>query len=206
MIPVISIPAEIPNVPFYSQFADVTSAPWKKRACGVVSIAMVLDYYSEEKVSVDALLTQAIKSGAYSENAGWTHQGLINLAKAHGLTGSAHDLAKSSQKAAFKSFSAYVEEGPVIVSIHYKFDPKSTIPHLVVIDGIKDGYVYYNDPAASGGSKKIAVADFLKAWKQRFIVIRPVHVAAIEPSAAPEDSSFFAAFFAFVGSGLGHKA
>jgi predicted double-glycine peptidase len=198
MIPVISIPAQVPVVPFYSQFADVSSQNWKKRSCGVVSVAMVLDYYSDESISVDKLLTQAIKSGAYTEKAGWTHKGLIALAKAHGLTGEAYDLTTSSSKTAFASFSSHLSDGPVIVSVHYKFDPKSTIPHLVVIDGIKDGYVYYNDPAASGGSKKIAVAEFLKGWKQRFIVLRPTHKSlalATDVEPAQQASTFFERVF-----------
>jgi ABC-type bacteriocin/lantibiotic exporter with double-glycine peptidase domain len=59
--------------------------------------------------------------------------------------------------------------------VHYKFDPKSTIPHLVVINGIKDNTLYYNDPAAKTGEKQISVTDFLRGWKQRFIVLRPLN-------------------------------
>jgi ABC-type bacteriocin/lantibiotic exporter with double-glycine peptidase domain len=58
--------------------------------------------------------------------------------------------------------------------VHYKFDPKSTIPHLVVVDGIVGGVVYYNDPAAKTGEKQISTADFLKGWKKKVIVVRPV--------------------------------
>ena len=61
-----------------------------------------------------------------------------------------------------------------MASVHYKFDPRSSIPHLVVIDGIKDNVVYYNDPAAKIGQKQISVIDFQKAWKKKYIVIRPV--------------------------------
>jgi predicted double-glycine peptidase len=67
-----------------------------------------------------------------------------------------------------------VKEGPVILSVHYKFDPKSTIPHLVVIDAVDNGVVYYNDPAAKTGEKQISVTNFLKGWKKKVIVIRPV--------------------------------
>jgi len=74
---------------------------------------------------------------------------------------------------ALAQLETYVKGGPVIASIHYKFDPKSTIPHLVVIDGIASSTVYYNDPAAKTGEKTISTADFLKGWKKRFIVIRP---------------------------------
>jgi ABC-type bacteriocin/lantibiotic exporter with double-glycine peptidase domain len=174
----IALPVSIPVVPFYSQFADIQAPNWQKVGCGVTSLAMVIDYY-KPKVSVETLLKQGIKDGAYDKNAGWTYKGLIQLSKKYGLGGSSYDLGTLSTTAAFTQFKASLKDGPVIASIHYKFDPKSTIPHLVVINGIKDGLVYYNDPAAKTGEKTISTADFLKAWKKRFIVIRPSGTGAL---------------------------
>ncbi len=163
----------IAMVPFFSQFTDITSPQWKKVGCGVTSLAMVIDYYRTEPVSVDTLLKAGIAAKAYDYNAGWTYAGLIGLSKTYGLQGQSYDLAKKGSKIAFESFKTYLSSGPIIASVHYKFDPKSTIPHLVVINGIKDGMLTYNDPAAKDGNKQISTADFLKAWKMRFIVIRP---------------------------------
>lgn len=134
---------------------------------------MVIDYYRPDAVSVDTLLKQGIASGAYLTNAGWTYAGLIDLAKKYGLEGSAHDMGALASTTALARLKGYAEDGPVIASVHYKFDPKSTVPHLVVIDGIADDIVYYNDPAAKTGEKQISVANFMKGWKKRFIVIRP---------------------------------
>ena len=167
-----AVSAVIPNVPFYSQFRDITSPKWQKVGCGVASLAMVIDYY-KPAVSVNTLLQQGIAAGAYLQNAGWTYKGLISLSQKYGLDGSSYDLGKSDSKVAFEQFKKYLQDGPVIASIHYKFDPKSSIPHLVVIDGIKGDYIYYNDPASKKGGEKILVVDFLKAWKKRFIVMRP---------------------------------
>lgn len=164
--------AVAPRVPFYSQFRDITSASWKKVGCGIASLAMVIDYY-KPAVSVDTLLQQGIDSGAYLQNAGWTYKGLIGVAKKYSLNGNSYDLAPLDSKAAFTELKRYLKDGPVIVSVHYKFDPKSTIPHLVVINGIVGDVLYYNDPAAPTGNRQISSSDFLKAWKKRFIVIRP---------------------------------
>lgn len=164
----------VPSVPFYSQFRDITSAKWRKVGCGVASLAMVIDFYKPDTVSVNALLNEGIEAGAYLNNAGWTYKGLIQISRPYGLDGKSYDLGKLSKDAAFSQFKEHLEDGPVIASVHYKFDPKSTIPHLVVIDGIHDGVVYYNDPAAKKGGLQISTADFLKAWKKRFIVVRPV--------------------------------
>lgn len=163
----------IPDVPFYSQFKDITSSSWQKVGCGVTSLAMVIEYYKPETVSVNTLLNQGITLGAYQQKNGWSHQGLISLSKKYGLDGNSHDVSKLSRKAALSQFKGYLDDGPVIVSIHYKFDPKSTVPHLVVINGIKDGIVYYNDPAAKVGEKTITEDKFLNGWKRKFIVVRP---------------------------------
>ncbi len=172
MITSVPIPPTIPNVPFYSQLTDITSPAWKKVGCGITSLAMIIDYY-KPKVSVNTLLGQGIALGAYKNNAGWTYAGLIAVAKKHGFEGKTYDLGKSTTKAAFAEIQEQLKDGPVMASIHYKFEPTNPIPHLVVINGISDGMVYYNDPAAKEGEKKISTAGFLAAWKKRFIVIRP---------------------------------
>lgn len=164
--------SSIPEVPFYSQFKDITSPSWQKVGCGIASVAMVIDYY-KPAVPVNTLLKQGIASGAYLSHAGWTHKGLIDLAKRYGLDGKSIDLGKSDSKTAFNEFKKQLKNGPLIASVHYKFDPKSTIPHLVVINSIEGEMLSYNDPAAKEGAKKISVTDFLKAWKKRFIVIKP---------------------------------
>lgn len=164
----------VPNVPFYSQFQDIQSTTWQKVGCGIASLAMIIDYYQPEAVSVNVLLGQAILSGAYDKNAGWIHKDLISLSKKYGLEGNSYDVSSLGKDAGFTKLKSFLADGPVMVSVHYKFDPKSSIPHLVVIDGIKEGFIYYNDPAAKVGQKKISVADFQKGWKKKFIVIRPV--------------------------------
>ncbi len=173
MIPIIPVHTTVPVVPFYSQFHDIHTPSWQKIGCGVTSLAMVIDYYSTEKVSVDALLQEGITYGAYNIKYGWIHKDLISLSSKYGLEGNSYDVSSLSKDIAFTKFKTFLADGPVIVSVHYKFDPRSSVPHLVVIDGISDGYIYYNDPAAKIGQKKISIVDFQKGWKKKFIVIRP---------------------------------
>ncbi len=172
--PVVAMAVTLPVVPFYSQFQDITSTRWQKVGCGVTSLAMIINFYSPDTVSVNTLLAQGISAGAYLENAGWTYKGLIGLSRKYGLDGNSYDLGSLSSKAAFAELASYLSNGPVIASVHYKFDPKSTIPHLVVINSVTDGVLSYSDPAAKSGDKEISVSDFLLAWKKRFIVVRPV--------------------------------
>jgi ABC-type bacteriocin/lantibiotic exporter with double-glycine peptidase domain len=175
----------VPDVPFYSQFKDITSPTWQKVGCGVASLAMVIDYY-KPAVSVNTLLKQGVAAGAYLESSGWTYKGLISLGKQYGLDGASYDLAKLSKAGAFAQFKGYLKDGPVVASVHYKFDPKSIVPHLVVINGIRDDSLYYNDPADTVGEKTISTADFLAAWKKRFIVMRPTaSTLSFAPSLIP---------------------
>jgi len=161
------------EVPFYSQFVDITPVEWRKIGCGIASLAMLVDFY-KPAVSVDVLLQEGINSGAYIQNAGWSHQGLINLAKDYGLVGKAVGLSDLSMEEAFGKLEDEVGVGPVIVSVHYTFQPTNPIPHLVVVNGVKDGLVYYNDPAEEMGGGSISIEQFQSAWKKRFIKIRPI--------------------------------
>lgn len=164
---------EAPKVPFFSQFLDIDAVEWQKRSCGIASLAMVIAYYKPGTVSVNKLLQQGILSGAYLKNAGWKHQDLALLSEKYGLQGSSYDLSGLDKKTAFAEFKESLKNGPVIASVHYKFDPASTIPHLVVINAYEGETLHYNDPAANEGEKEISITDFLRAWKKRFIVIRP---------------------------------
>jgi len=58
------------------------------------------------------------------------------------------------------------------VSVHYTFKPTNPIPHLVIVTGVEDGKVYYNDPAEKSGNGSISIEQFQSAWKKRYIAIR----------------------------------
>jgi ABC-type bacteriocin/lantibiotic exporter with double-glycine peptidase domain len=162
-----------PVVPFYSQFKDITSTKWQKVSCGIVSLAMIIDFYKPNTIAVNTLLSEGIATGAYDNKAGWSYKGLIAVSKKYGLDGTTYDYGKTSAATALTHLKASLKDGPVIASVHYKFNPKSTIPHLVVITSIDGETVHYNDPAAKTGDLKISLAVFTKSWKQRFIVVRP---------------------------------
>lgn len=165
--------AKVRVVPFYSQFNDITPANWKKIGCGIASLGMLIDYY-KPAVPVDTLLDEGIASGAYIDSAGWSHQGLINVVKKYGLTGEAISLAHLSADDAFLELEKVLEEGPVMASVYYTFTPGHPIPHLVVVSDVKDGLVYYNDPAEPSGGGTIPIEKFKPAWKERYISIRPI--------------------------------
>lgn len=163
---------EVPSVPFYSQFADISDPSWQKVSCGVASLAMLIDHYGQS-VAPDTLLRDGRARGAYITSAGWSHAGLINLSQDYGLDGESVSLSQYEMSEAFSKFSDVVAEGPVMASVHYTFEPTNPIPHLVVITGVADGQVYYNDPAEPAGGGSITIEKFQNSWKKRYISIRP---------------------------------
>lgn len=160
------------NVPFFSQFSDISETNWKKKGCGIVSLTMLINYYKPGEVSVDELLDEGIRSGAYIKNAGWSHKGLALLANDHSLSGKNYDLSTSNMNTAFSELEKSLKKGPVIASVHYSFDPKNPIPHLVVINGIKGNILYYNDPTETSGGGIISAEAFKLSWKKRYIEVR----------------------------------
>lgn len=166
--------SKVYTVPFFSQFTDITPVNWKKVGCGIASLSMLVDFYVPGAASVDELLQQGIAAGAYLTNAGWTHAGLINLSRQFGLGGESRSLASLSMTDAFNELTKVVNEGPVMVSVHYTFEPTNPIPHLVVVSGVRDGKVFYNDPAEVSGGGSLPIEKFKSAWKKRYISIRPV--------------------------------
>lgn len=159
------------DVPYFSQFSDISTVSWKKIGCGIASLNMLINYYKPQEITTDSLLDEGIKSGAYIKNAGWSHQGLALLAENHGLSGKTHDYSSSNIETAFGKLEMSLKEGPVIASVHYTFEPTNPIPHLVVINGIDGDTLNYSDPA--DGQGKISVEKFKSAWKKRYIEIRP---------------------------------
>lgn len=161
------------NVPLYSQISDISSVAWQQKGCGVADVAMIVEFYKPNTTSVQKVLEEAIKIGAYQKNVGWKHAGLAALAVKHGLVGRTFDFSKLTKEDAFSQFKDILEEGPMIASIHRGFNPKSPYGHLIVATGFDDSFVYYNDPGKRDGIKKTTIADFIKGWKKRLIVIRP---------------------------------
>jgi len=172
-VPAYNVPASIPDVPFYSQIRDISAPKWKKLSCGIADVAMIINFYKPGTVMPDELLWEGIAAGAFIDGVGWTHKGLADLAGAYGLKGEARDFSHLNKSGAFAAIAELLEDGPVIASVYYTFDPYSPIPHLVVINGVKDGKVYYNDPAMRNANNAISIDGFMRGWKKRIIVIRP---------------------------------
>lgn len=159
----------------YSQFLDVQKKGWKIRACGVASLAMVLDYYGKTRTSIDSLIDHGISIGAHNKELGWIHSGIVNIANHKGFIGERFDWSNIDKEIAFQKINSFLCEGPIIASIHKNFNPKLS-GHLVVIKTKNKTHVSVLDPIARKREhieRSVPINIFLTGWKKRIIVIRP---------------------------------
>lgn len=169
------------DVPFSSQYADLGHHEWRARGCGIASLHMVLKFCGRP-VPLDDLLQEGLAVGAYREGIGWTHRGLVELARRHGCHAYNIDVAPNSTTpkladAAWGMLTTELEWGPVLASVHSRFDPTVPDGHIVVVTGWDGELVALNDPVElteREGHKLLAAAVFRRAFKQRYIAVRPV--------------------------------
>ena len=174
------------TVPFSSQYTDVGYHEWRARGCGIASLHMVMAYWhgfnaGSQLPVLDRLLERGRAIGAYRESIGWTHAGLVQLAREFGYDGFNADFAPKSPTPkspaeAWAELLAELERGPVLASVYAGLDPSRGGGHIVVVTGVRDGLVLFNDPeemSAREGQRILSLGNFLRAFKLRFIVVRP---------------------------------
>jgi len=175
------------DVPFSSQYTDLGHHQWRARGCGITALKMVLDFYGTA-VALEELLNVGLEIGAYHQGIGWTHAGLVQIARRYGLDGFNVDWAESgptpkTAEDAWEALAKELEHGPVMASMYAGLDPERSGGHIVVVTGCADGLVQFNDPeqmTEREGRRVLALETFLKAFKRRYIIVRPVAGTAAE--------------------------
>ena len=188
------------NVPYLSQQLDVTKEEWRDRACGVTALAMILHYHlSDEMCSIDELIDEGVLIGGYGER-GWIHDGLVALARNHGLSAYRQEFRSMTINVVAKTMHASdhehdliadglhtivraLESGmPVIVSVFGGFRNGGEY-HIIVLTGYERdhtrgalGGFYYHEPntsdPATGTHAYVNRETFKKYWRKMAIFIR----------------------------------
>lgn len=136
------------NVPYFSQFLDVKDNRWMPRACAIVCLKMVLEYYGKKDATIDSLIEEGLRIADYTP-VGWRHDVLVKLAEAHGLSAHREEGLKD-HNGIQKVIDALKRGEPVIISA-VKSILGQTKFHMVVVTGIEEegrevvGF-YYHDP------------------------------------------------------------
>lgn len=118
---------------------EATYEHWWQEACGIVSLRTIIGAIrpNDEQSTIFAHITHVIQRGAYLENVGWKHDGLVKLAKERSLKGYAAQLALNAickEVAANKLVIASVYR-PFTRFIDENAERKRRGGHLVVITG-----------------------------------------------------------------------
>lgn len=157
----------------YSQHLDLSHDEHKLKGCGIACLAMLL---GDQSPGLDELYHLGLEQGAYISGVGWSHTGLVNLAKHFGLDNSRnYDLAALSLDEAITKLKTELKNGPVVVSVFPKFDPGSRDGHLVILLSLSDAKAEVLDPDTTDRTQirqTIPADRFLNAWKKRLIVVR----------------------------------
>jgi hypothetical protein len=174
------------DVQFTSQYEGITDPAWQWRGCGIVALKMVLDYWNGQRddyrtAPVSELWRAGMDAGAYREGIGWVHGGIASVARSYGYRSYNRDLAPNGStpmkpEEALRELTRALEQGPVLASVYSGMDPGRGGGHIVVVTGIEEGLVSFNDPEQNSereGKRTIAVRTFREAFKQRYICVLP---------------------------------
>jgi len=161
------------NLPLYYQLDYANGV----NACGPTSLAMVLDYNSENPIGAQAVINYAIEERLYDPTGGaydpayTSPDHLYQLAQHYGTPRRGWVRLDDSQDAQEKLRALLRLDLPAIVDVTVYIAPKSGIiaAHYVVVTGIDaDGTVYVNDPYGDGNGavrRKVPWEDFYWAWR-----------------------------------------
>lgn len=171
------------DVPFFSQKSHISDKDWQPKGCGVTALKMIMHHWNaQNKIHLSPAIAELISHGqnvnAYIPNVGWSHRGLVNIARNFGYDGQNYDLvpAGTPPQEAFSQLLTHLEKHPVLASVHPKFDQQNKGGHIVTLTGFHNDSVLIHDPEEEdhkSGIKSLELKRFLNGWKKRYIVIYP---------------------------------
>jgi hypothetical protein len=171
------------KVPFYSQIIDWAGEDsgfpneteirkWEMNCCGIACVRMVIDYFTGSRPRYWDLLQLGLKNNAYVE-AGWVHQGLVEIAGVYGVKGRSH-----RNKTVEELRSSIDASGICIASVTKGFrggdlDEATGIPHrkgghlILAFDRADDAIVCHYPSSFPASNKEYRPVDIEK-WRRSF--------------------------------------
>ncbi len=168
------------NVPYYSQYLDVSDPFWMLRACGAVSFKMVAEFQGVEVPDIITLCNEARDKGGYDMTNGWVHDYLVTKAQGLGL-----HAERKEGLTDIKEITDFLDAGnPIIVSVEKKVLEQTRF-HMLVIVGyeIKTNpeslvpvtYFYYHEPESTdkdrGAYRMCDMKTFMDYWRGKAIFV-----------------------------------
>ena len=166
----------IKNIPLVDQF-EASDKFWKRRACGVAVIKMILTFQNKDlrHISLDELIREGLECGAYTEDVGWKHQGLVCLAGKYGASLTFQKEFFKEERDKVKGLKLIDNEllsgRPVAISVYPGFNGQKD-SHLILAVGTnlknKSATGYYIQDAywgIRGNNYFVTKREFLKGWR-----------------------------------------
>ncbi len=164
------------DVPYISQLTDIHDPYWVNRACGGVSLAMVLGFHGSPIEDLQVFMNEAKQNGGFTQENGWFYTCLEDEAKKRGF------IATTKEGVDAESLMVALREGnPVIISVVKRLFGRER-GHILVLTGFEmardeiKGF-YYNDPESlyerTGKGQFVLLDDFEYDWKRRALFITP---------------------------------
>lgn len=178
------------DVPWFAQhFVEPDSWPgthglphegpehWGHNSCGLACLRALCAFHGLPVPEQHQLLIDGLAADAYSPS-GWVHQGLVDLARAHGLAGEARGFDDTAE------LVRLAEQGfPSIVSCTFRFPQDGRRGgHLVLFAGefgTPTRMAGFMDPSSWGRHQRVVPAErFWASWTGRAIVLQPEELHA----------------------------
>ena len=164
------------EVPYCSQFVDITDSFWMLRACGACSLKMVIESHGIAMPDILTLCNEAKERGGYDMQNGWVHDYLVTKAQELGL-----QTFRKEGITDIAEISSYLKKGnPVIVSVEKRVLEQTRF-HLITLTGYeeKDGIVtdfYYHESESTdkekGKYRTCTTEIFLEYFRGKAIFIK----------------------------------
>lgn len=184
MIYINNMNKKVLDIPYYSLSL---LKGFEGSGCGIVSLAMVLDFISKKRTNIEKLKDEGLLVGARVSKYGWTQEGICSLARNKGLNAYFQEFRSVKvdlKNKSFKERGVLVNSGidkirdlikkntPVIVSVSKGFNGNEET-HLVVVTGFNEKGFYFNDSRIKTGGKSIftSFSKFKKYWRKRILVV-----------------------------------
>jgi hypothetical protein len=181
------------DVPYYSQFVDVTDPFWMLRACGATSLKMVAEYHGKKVPDIISLCEEAKEKGGYDMVNGWVHDYIVHKAEALGLQAHRREIDQNIINEVIESLKV---GNPVIVSVEKRVLEQRRF-HIIVLvgyEGVQTSQTkadraddidtfklipthgfYYHEPESTdkerGAYRFCDVETFLEYWRGKAIFI-----------------------------------
>ncbi|QQR82425.1 C39 family peptidase [Candidatus Campbellbacteria bacterium] len=157
------------DIPFISQYDARVPESWRPRACSVTNLYMVLSFFNTtENVTTTSLIQEGESIGAYGPR-GWTHEGIVRLARNHGIRAYAQEFRSSNTTCEEKLTTEGIEKikevlasgCPTIVSVQ----KENGSYHTITVVGESDVGFLCHDPEI-GEYQEVSLETFLKRWRK----------------------------------------